>query len=107
MHAFPVVHRVIRDAFLVTLLMLFPAVSITNLCAQSTISGYVTGTVADPSGAVVKAATVRLENTATKLSLSASTSSEGVYRASILFHPEPTCSAQHWKASARGRRPSP
>src|ERR1700691_4534707 len=80
MRTSPVVQRVIRNAAVATFLILFTVVSTLNLYAQSTISGYVTGTVADPSGAVVKAATVRLENTATKLSLSATTNSEGVYR---------------------------
>jgi hypothetical protein len=54
--------------------------NVLNLFAQSTISGSVVGTVTDPSSAVVKAATVKLENTATKLSLSTTTNSEGGYR---------------------------
>src|ERR1700691_5986299 len=105
MRTSPVVQRVIRNAAVATFLILFTVVSTLNLYAQSTISGYVTGTVADPSGAVVKAATVRLENTATKLSLSATTTPKEC-TASTLSHPERTRSAQPWEASARGRRPS-
>jgi hypothetical protein len=55
-------------------------VSVLYSFAQSTISGSVIGTVTDPSSAVVKAATVTLENVATKLSLSTTTNSEGGYR---------------------------
>jgi len=51
-----------------------------SLRAQSTISGSATGVVTDSSGAVVKAATVTLQSTATALSQSASTNAEGVYR---------------------------
>jgi Carboxypeptidase regulatory-like domain len=77
MRTFPITQPVVRQVFLATLLV---SLSVMNLLAQSTISGSVIGTVTDPSGAVVKAATVTLENTATKLSLSTTTNSEGGYR---------------------------
>ncbi|HXW16114.1 MAG TPA: carboxypeptidase regulatory-like domain-containing protein, partial [Terriglobia bacterium] len=50
-----------------------------NLPAQTTISGYVWGTVIDPSKAVVRAAKVSLQNTATGLSLSGETNADGVF----------------------------
>src|SRR6202451_1258312 len=80
MRTFPITRRAVRQLFLATLLVSLTVMSVLNLFAQSTISGSVIGAVTDPSNAVVKAATVRLENTATKLSLSTPTNSEGGYR---------------------------
>ena len=80
MRTFPVTQRVVRQVFLPTLLVSLTVMNVLNLFAQSTISGSVIGTVTDPSSAVVKAATVTLENTATTLSLSTTTNSEGGYR---------------------------
>ncbi|HEY4762059.1 MAG TPA: carboxypeptidase-like regulatory domain-containing protein [Candidatus Sulfotelmatobacter sp.] len=79
MSTYKVIQRAIRHLPLAILLFSFTDISGLYLCAQSTISGYVTGTVTDPSGAVVKAATIRLENTATRLSLSTAANSEGIY----------------------------
>jgi hypothetical protein len=50
-----------------------------NLEAQTTISGYVSGTVLDPSNAVVRGATVTVRNNATSLSLNSETNSDGVF----------------------------
>jgi hypothetical protein len=80
MRTFPITRRVVRQLFLATLLVSLTVMGVLNLFAQSTISGSVIGAVTDPSSAVVKAATVRLVNTATKLSLSTTTNSEGGYR---------------------------
>jgi hypothetical protein len=80
MRTFPITQRVVRQFFLATLLVSLTVMNVLNLLAQSTISGSVIGTVTDPSSAVVKAATVTLENTATKLRLSTTTNSEGGYR---------------------------
>jgi hypothetical protein len=60
------------------ILLIFLAGTLT-VFAQSTISGYVTGVVIDPSKAVVANATVTLQNPATSLSLSTSTNAEGAY----------------------------
>ena len=79
MSTYKVIQRAIRHLPFAILLFSFTDISGLYLCAQSTISGYVTGTVTDPSGAVVKAATIRLENTATRLSLSTAANSEGIY----------------------------
>jgi hypothetical protein len=73
------IQRVIHRASFAVALLSFAVISANYLPAQSTISGYVTGAVTDPSGAVVNAATVRLENPGTSLSLSTTTNSEGVY----------------------------
>jgi hypothetical protein len=79
MSTYQVIQRTVRHVSFAILLLAFTVISGLYLCAQSTISGYVTGTVSDPSGAVVKAAAVRLENTATRLSLSSASNSEGTY----------------------------
>ena len=62
-------------------LMLFWAIP---LVAQSTISGGITGTVTDPSGAVVPNASVTLKNDATGQTQTQTTNSSGVYRFSFL-----------------------
>src|SRR6204780_2983500 len=80
MRTFPITRRAVRQLFLATLLFSLTVMGVLNLFAQSTISGSVIGTVTDPSSAVVKAATVTLENVATKLNLSTTTNSEGGYR---------------------------
>jgi hypothetical protein len=50
-----------------------------SLRAQSTISGYVTGVVSDPSNAVVSNASVTLKNPDTSFAQTASTGSDGVF----------------------------
>jgi hypothetical protein len=50
-----------------------------GLLAQSTISGFVTGTVVDPSRAVIRSAVVTLQNPATSQTLTASTNEGGVF----------------------------
>ncbi len=62
--------------WIITSLLLAAA---TNSLAQSTISGYVTGTVVDPSKAVVRNAVVTLQNPATSLNLNATTNEDGVF----------------------------
>ncbi|MBV8050855.1 MAG: TonB-dependent receptor [Acidobacteriaceae bacterium] len=52
--------------------------------AQSQISGDLTGTITDPSGAVVPGANVTLKNNATGASQTATTNSAGAYRFSLL-----------------------
>ncbi|HKW66698.1 MAG TPA: carboxypeptidase regulatory-like domain-containing protein [Terriglobales bacterium] len=54
------------------------------LYGQSTISGGITGTVSDPSGAVVPNATVTLKNDSTGQTQTQTTNSSGVYRFSFL-----------------------
>jgi hypothetical protein len=49
------------------------------LLGQSTTSGYVTGSVTDSSHAVIKGAVIKLENTATSLSLTAKSADDGSY----------------------------
>jgi hypothetical protein len=51
-----------------------------NLLAQSTTSGYVTGTVVDPSQAVIRGAAVTLRNPATSLNLNSTTNEDGLFR---------------------------
>src|SRR6204780_2136985 len=50
-----------------------------SLRAQSTISGYVTGVVSDPSNAVVSNASVTFKNLDTSFTQTASTGSDGVF----------------------------
>ena len=64
------------------------------LAAQSLVSGGVTGTVTDPSGAVVPNATVSLKSNATGQTLTQTTSSDGVYRFQFLNPGTYTLSAE-------------
>src|SRR5271168_2227900 len=50
-----------------------------GLRAQSTISGYVTGVVSDPSNAVVNNASVTLKNSDTSFTQTSNTGSDGVF----------------------------
>lgn len=73
------------QALLVALLLAGVALLWTPLLpAQSLVSGGVTGTVTDPSGAVVPNATVSLKSNATGQTLTQTTSSSGVYRFQFL-----------------------
>ncbi len=55
-----------------------------SLMAQSAISGDLTGTVTDPSGAVVSGATVTLKSDATGATRTSTSGSNGTYRFSLL-----------------------
>ena len=55
-----------------------------SLVAQSLVSGDLTGTVTDPSGAVVSGATVTLKSDATGATRTATTNGSGAYRFSLL-----------------------
>jgi hypothetical protein len=55
-----------------------------SLVAQSLVSGDLTGTVTDPSGAVVPDATVTARNNSTGQTLNTTTNSRGAYRFSLL-----------------------
>jgi hypothetical protein len=60
------------------------AVASPFMMAQSLVSGDLTGTVTDPSGAVVASATVTVKNAATGASRTATTNANGAYRFSLL-----------------------
>src|SRR5215831_10704534 len=64
---------------LVITLMLTP-----SLLAQSLVSGDLTGTVTDPSGAVVPGATVTLKSDSTGATRTTTSNSNGSYRFSLL-----------------------
>ncbi len=66
-------------ALLVVALLIAP-----SLMAQSLVSGDLTGTVTDPSGAVVPNATVTLKNNANGATHNTTTTSSGAYRFSLL-----------------------
>ncbi len=68
---------------LVSLLVIAVAIA-PSLWAQSLVSGDLTGTVTDPSGAVVPSAAVTLRNTGTGETRSTTTNSNGSYRFSLL-----------------------
>src|SRR5215469_3237624 len=55
-----------------------------SLVAQSLVSGDLTGTVTDPSGAVVSGATVTLKSDSTGATRTATTNNSGAYRFSLL-----------------------
>jgi hypothetical protein len=64
----------------VVVLMIVLFLSVGSLQSQSTISGYVTGIVTDPSKAAVTNAKVAIENTATSFRQSGLTNLDGVFR---------------------------
>jgi len=66
-------------ALLVIALLIAP-----SLMAQSLTSGDITGTVTDPSGAVVTGATVTLKNSSNGQTRNTTTNSSGAYRFSLL-----------------------
>ncbi|HUI84598.1 MAG TPA: carboxypeptidase regulatory-like domain-containing protein [Candidatus Binatia bacterium] len=65
-------------------LLVIAVVMAPSLMAQSLISGDLTGTVTDPSGAVVSGAAVTLKSDATGATRTATTGSNGNYRFSLL-----------------------
>ena len=65
-------------------LLVIAAVMAPSLMAQSLVSGDLTGTVTDPSGAVVSGATVMLKSDANGSTRNATTGSNGTYRFSLL-----------------------
>ena len=64
--------------------LVIAAVMAPSLMAQSLVSGDLTGTVTDPSGAVVSGATVTLKSDATGATRTTTTGSNGTYRFSLL-----------------------
>ena len=65
-------------------LLVIAAVMAPMMMAQSLVSGDLTGTVTDPSGAVVSGATVAIKSDATGASRTATTGANGTYRFSLL-----------------------
>src|SRR5262245_2949736 len=65
-------------------LCLVVVVSSLDVCAQSASTGALTGTVTDPSGAVVPNATIALRNHGTEETRTAITNPDGLYRFSLL-----------------------
>ena len=67
------------------LAFLLPAVFLANcLYAQTTGAGTLTGTITDPSGAVIPAASVAVKNTATQAERALTTNEAGIYVAQFL-----------------------
>jgi hypothetical protein len=64
--------------------LVIAAVMAPSMMAQSLISGDLTGTVTDPSGAVVSGATVTLQSLSTGATRNATTGANGTYRFSLL-----------------------
>ena len=65
-------------------LLVIAAVMAPSLMAQSLVSGDLTGTVTDPSGAVVSGATVTLQSSSNGATRNTTTGSNGTYRFSLL-----------------------
>ena len=69
----------------VVVLLLVLAVVLTPVAiAQSLVSGDVTGTVTDPTGAVVSSATITLKSDATGETRTATSNASGAYRFALL-----------------------
>src|SRR6202046_1320988 len=64
--------------------LVIAAVMAPSLMAQSLVTGDITGTVTDPSGAVVSGATVMLKSNGNGSTRNATTGSNGTYRFSLL-----------------------
>ncbi len=64
--------------------LVIAAVMAPSLMAQSLVTGDLTGTVTDPSGAVVSGASVMLKSNANGSTRNATTGSNGTYRFSLL-----------------------
>ena len=64
--------------------LVIAAVMAPSLMAQSLVSGDLTGTVTDPSGAVVSGATVTAEERRQRSTRTTTTSASGTYRFSLL-----------------------
>ena len=64
--------------------LVIAAMTVPSLMAQSLISGDLTGTVMDPSGAVVSGAAVTLQSTTTGETRKTTTTASGVYRFALL-----------------------
>src|SRR5450631_2436142 len=64
--------------------LVIAAVMAPSLMAQSLVSGDLTGTVTDPSGAVVSGATVTLQNDANGATRNTTSGANGTYRFSLL-----------------------
>src|ERR1700685_3110956 len=65
-------------------MLVIPLTMATSLMAQSLDSGDMTGTVTDPSGAVVSGASVTLKSNANGQTRTATTNSSGAFRFSLL-----------------------
>jgi hypothetical protein len=70
--------------FLSLILVLFLLVVVNTVLAQSASTGALTGTVTDPTGAVVQNAKITLRNYATNETVTATTGQDGLYRFSLL-----------------------
>ncbi len=73
-----------RSITVVLTLMVIAAVMAPSLMAQSLVTGDITGTVTDPSGAVVSGATVTLKSDANGSTRNSTTGSNGTYRFPLL-----------------------
>jgi len=67
-----------------TLLLVVSVFSVTSLMAQTASTGALTGTVKDPSGAVIPNATVTLTSADTGQTRTATTTADGTYKFSLL-----------------------
>jgi hypothetical protein len=76
--------NVFKPFIVMLVLAVMPSVT-TQLGAQSIVSGEVTGTLTDPSGAVVPGATVTLKNRDTGATQTTVTNGSGSYRFSFLM----------------------
>ena len=73
-----VLSRSLMFAFLLTL------VTCGVMCAQTAVTGAITGYISDNSGAAVTDATVTATNPDTKVSSTSKTNADGVYRFQII-----------------------
>src|SRR4051812_21331568 len=77
-------NRKFIPAFAATMVFVLCLFMTVNMAAQSIVSGDVTGTVTDPSGAVVPGATVTLKNNDNGSTQTVTTNNAGTYRFALL-----------------------
>src|SRR5580704_7360634 len=73
-----------RCSIRILFVLLIAVVMAPSLMAQSLVTGDLTGTITDPSGAVVSGATVTLQSDANGMTRNATTGSNGTFRFSLL-----------------------
>jgi len=74
----------VRKPFLAVLFAAFLVLAASGVAWSQTVQGVITGTVTDPTGAVVPNATVTITNVGTNISQTTTTGSDGSYRFSLV-----------------------
>src|SRR5690348_6272269 len=88
-------NRTLSKASFAALLVMLAALSSRQLFAQMTVTGSVTGTVVDVSGAVVPGATVKLTGESTKEVRESKTNGDGLFNFAVVPRDTYTLKVEH------------